>query len=381
MIRVILKRIFFYSVLALLPFAIMEGVFRLLPVSYPPYILPVSSENPVARFQPNVDYLFSAGWNFAIRAKKHSNNFGYNNLSDYHPDEATPLLMVIGDSFVEAREVDAGKSAAELLNSRVDGKGRVYSIGLSGAALSQYLVFAEFAKTTFRPNAMAFVIIGNDFDESLLKYKSDPRFHYFEESANGPVLRRVDYEISSARKILRKSAFVRYVMLNLLAGHVLDAIRLSFRRAADSQAYSGPAPATSEQRIHDSMRAIDHFLDQVASKSGLASESILFVLDAMRPAMYSPETLLKADDSYVSQMRRYFKEQASSRGYEVLDMQPAFIRKHRLDNSRFEFPTEGHWNELGHKLVAAEIRKSAVFARVFQKPGNFAGASARITAD
>jgi len=365
----ILKRMFFYSVLILLPFLVMEGVFRLLPVSYPPYILPVSSENPVAHFQPNVDYLFSAGWNFSIRAKKRSNNFGYDNVSDYRPDEATPLLMVIGDSFVEAREVDAGKSAAELLNSRVDGKGRVYSIGLSGAALSQYLVFADFARTTFHPNAMAFVVIGNDFDESLLKYRSDPRLHYFEENGSEFVLRRVDYEMSAARAILRKSAFVRYVMLNLLAGHVLDDIRLSLRRSEDSPAHAGEAPATPEQRILDSKRAVDYFLDQVPIKSGLDRESVVFVLDAMRPAMYSPETLLKADDSYVSRMRRYFKEQAGSRGYEVLDMQPAFIRKHRLDSSRFEFPADGHWNELGHELVADEIQKSAIFTRIFQKPG------------
>lgn len=381
MIRVILKRIFFYSVLVLLPFAIMEGVFRLLPVSHPPYILPVSAENPVAHFQPNVEYLYSSGWNFSITANKRSNNFGYINLSDYHPDEATPLLMVIGDSFVEAHEVGAGKSAAEILNSAVDGKGRVYSIGLSGAALSQYLVFAEFSRTTFRPNAMAFVIIGNDFDESLLKYMADRRFHYFEDNGNELVLRRVDYEISTTKTILRKSAFVRYVMLNLHAGHMLDDVRRSLRRAEDAQAYAGAAPVPLEQRIRDSTRAVDHFLDQVPAKSGLDRESIVFVLDAMRPAMYSPETLLKADDSYVSQMRRYFKKQASSRGYEVLDMQPAFMSRHRLDDSRFEFPTDGHWNELGHELVAAEIRESAVFARVFQKPGNFAGASARITAD
>lgn len=158
------------------------------------------------------------------------------------------MLMVIGDSFVEAHQVDAGKSAAEILDSAVDGKGRVYRIGLSGAALSQYLVFADFARTTFHPTAMAFVVIGNDFDESLLKYKDDPRFHYFKESENGFALQRVDYEISGTRKILRKSAFVRYVMLNLIVGHVLDDIRHPLRRAADSQVHADEGPATLEQR-------------------------------------------------------------------------------------------------------------------------------------
>jgi hypothetical protein len=362
----ILKRIFFYLVLILLPFLIMEGVFRLLPVSNPPYILPVSAEHPVAQLQPNVDYLYSHGWNFSIRARKRSNNFGYVNASDYHPEEATPLLMVIGDSFVESQSVDAGKSAAEILHSAVSGKGRVYSIGLSGAAASQYLVFADFSRAALRPNAMAFVIIENDFDESLYKYKSDPRFHYFEEHGGRFTLRRVDYELATAKKILRNSAFVRYFFWNLQGGYIRENVRRFLCRSEDPQACLGETPAASEQRLKDSKRAVDYFLDQLPIKSGLDSGSIVFVLDAMRPAMYSPETLLKAENSYSSRMRQYLKKQASSRGYEVIDMQPVFMRKHRLDNSRFEFPTDGHWNELANKLVADEIRKSAVFTRMFQ---------------
>ena len=38
------KTAFFYLVLILLPFSMMEGVFRLLPVSAPPYILPVTAQ-------------------------------------------------------------------------------------------------------------------------------------------------------------------------------------------------------------------------------------------------------------------------------------------------------------------------------------------------
>jgi len=49
----------------------------------------------------------------------------------------------------------------------------------------------------------------------------------------------------------------------------------------------------------------------------------------------------------------------------VLDMQPVFIARHALDGSRFEFPTDKHWNALGHELVAQEMRHSAVFQRLF----------------
>lgn len=361
--RMILKRIFFYSVLLALPFLAMEGLFRLLPVSNSRDVLPVSAQNPVARMRPNTGYLFSKDWNFSIRARKHTNNFGYNHVSDYRPDETTPLLMVIGDSFVEGYAVDAGKSAAEILHSGVDGHGRVYSVGVSEAPLSQYLVFAEFSRTTFRPAAMAFVITENDFDESLLKYKSLARFHYFEEAQGGLVLRRVDYQPSTARTILRKSAFVRYVMLNLGAIHIYNELARRLLQPEQSRLWD-QAGAALESRIRDSKRAIDHFLDQVAASAGLDSRSIVFVLDAVRPAIYSPQALQEAGSGYFAQMRRYFKDEAGARGFEVLDMQPVFIGRHRADNSRFEFRTDCHWNELANQLVAEEIRKSALFRRI-----------------
>ena len=46
-------------------------------------------------------------------------------------------------------------------------------------------------------------------------------------------------------------------------------------------------------------------------------------------------------------------------------MQPVFIARHARDGSRFEFPTDKHWNALGHRLVADEVRKSGAYARVF----------------
>jgi len=57
---------------------------------------------------------------------------------DYRVDDQRPLMMVIGDSFVEAHHVDTGSTATELLNRKVADAGRVYSMGLSGAPLSQY---------------------------------------------------------------------------------------------------------------------------------------------------------------------------------------------------------------------------------------------------
>src|SRR5262245_41283433 len=341
------------AALFLAPFLLVEAVFRFLPVASMPMITPVTARTPVAHMQPNVEYTYSRDWNFSIHHRKRSNNFGYVNQADYQLDAAAPLLAVIGDSYVEAQGVPAGRNVAEVLQQRVSPKGRVYSIGLSGAPLSQYMMFAQFARDTFHPAAMAFVIINNDFDESLLKYKSDARFHYFDASGE---LRRVDYEMSTLKKILRHSALMRYVVINLQPERAWELARLAMRQSAISL----------DERTEDSKKAVDYFLDQLPGRSGLRSDSVVFVLDAVRPAIYSPEALQKADDGYHARMRRYFTEQATARGYHVIDMQPVFIARNRADGSRFELvPTDSHWNALAHQLAADEIEKSAPFTRLF----------------
>lgn len=346
--------------LVLLPFALLEAAFRLLPVSAPPPLQPVDARTPVARFAPDVDYRYSRDWNFSIVTRKRSNNYGFIQATDYHARQDAPLMAVIGDSFVEANAVDAGQAIAEVLDAGLSGRGRVYGFGMSGAPLSQYLVYAEYARQTFRPAAMAFVIIGNDFDESLLKYKSDARFHYFD--AHGR-LHRVDYRLSGAKRLLRRSAVLRYALHNLEAVQRLQLLAQSLRGETYLSELEGEA---LERRLADSRRAVDLFLGQLPQKSGLGPESVLFVLDGVRPALYAEGTLAGAEQRHHSRMRRYFAERAAALGYGVIDMQPVFIRRHRLDGARFEAATtDSHWNALAHRLAAEEIRRSAVFAGVF----------------
>lgn len=358
-----LKKIGLYTLLVgVMPLVILELGLRFMPVSSPPYLLPVTASNPVPRYQPNLDYHFSWGPDFELVTVKRSNNYGYAHSADYRPEATTPLLMVIGDSFVEAQQVNAGKSAPELLHAALQGAGRVYSIGVSGAPLSQYLVFADYARRTFRPDAMTFFVIGNDFDESLLRYKSEPRFHYFDERDGALALTRRDYALSDAKKVLRHSALLRYVMYNCAAEHRVQAL---LDRSAPAT-YADLSPAELEQRLRDSERAVDYFFELLPSMSGLDTRAIQFVLDAVRPAIYSEAALKAAESGFHERMRRYFAAQAAARGYAVIDLQPVFIARHRRDGTRFDFATDNHWNELGHRIVADELAKSALFGRVFR---------------
>ena len=65
----------------------------------------MNAASPVMRFRPDREFTWSKGWDFAILTEKRSNNHGFLNRLD-HSFSSGPLLAVIGDSYVEAAQVE-----------------------------------------------------------------------------------------------------------------------------------------------------------------------------------------------------------------------------------------------------------------------------------
>jgi len=361
-----------FAVGLLLPLLALEGVMHLLPVTDTANTQAVTQSSPIIHFMPNQDITFSRGWDFSISNVKHINNYGYMSDYDYHPSsqDDSPLFAIIGDSYVEAAQVENSKSMHGLLASRFDGKGSIYAFGYSGAPLSQYLAFADFAHNEFKPDSMAFIIIGNDFDESLLKYKSAPGFHYFTPMRDGTMeMILVNYDASNfIRKVAKKSALLRYLFFTV--GIDLEKVSAIFQTEDSKRQHHfvGNTNANTEQlRLQDSQAAVDTFFDKLPIMSGLPSSRILLVVDGMRPHLYTNDGMKLARGSYFDLMRNYFMKRATALGYQVIDMQSVFAMHYPRHNNRFEFTNDDHWNELGHKLVADEIEKSATFRNVFSQ--------------
>lgn len=277
----------------LLSLLTMELVLRFLPVNEGARPAVVDQEHPVRALEPNRTFVWSADWNFVIVNTVHTNNLGFVNDQDYLPDQPSPLLALIGDSYVEALMVPFRDSVAGRLSARSSPAERVYSFGTSSSALGNYLAYAEYAAKRFHPEAMIFLIIGNDFDESLLKYKNEPGHSYFAEDAHGVLaLQRIDYHPSLWRRIIRASALVRYVTLNTdLLNFVLKWQHLPLGRPSNHLAFVGNTGAKADPvRIADAQRAIDTFLTRVAEAAGLPAHRILFAVDGMRPHIYNAAT-------------------------------------------------------------------------------------------
>ena len=341
-----------------------ELVLRFLPVSSGLRALPVTADDPVFRFTSNRSYVFSKEWNFQMVNYGRVNNAGWVNDQDYQTQSAVPLLAVIGDSFIEAlmvpyRDTLEGRLAADYADHL-----RVYSFAGSGAPLSQYLIWAQHAVKVYGAKALVINVVGNDFDESLAAYKAAPGFWHYVPDADGVLrLHMFRNDVSLATWIVRRSAFLRYLAINLHAGSasLANVYEIFAPSARQEPRYSGNTSTSTElKRVKDSLAAIDAFLRDLPVMTGLPSDRVAFTLDGVRYPRDSPA----GPESYFELMRRVFREKAEALGYEVLDLDPLFFARFSATGERFEFPADNHWNSNGHAIVALAVRSSRLLAHV-----------------
>lgn len=347
-----------------LALAVGEAVCRFLPINDGLKAMPVNASAPVFHFTPNRNVTWSRDWNFSIVNRIHVNNAGYVNDQNYDVRDPRPLLAVVGDSFVEAAMVRPSDTLQGRLSQALAPAIRVYSFAASGAPLSQYLAWAREAHETWKAQALIIVVVGNDFDESLAIYKQGQGFHLYVAGANGALhLQRFDYEPSLLRLAVRKSALARYFLFNLQAHEHLPALAnklMSFVRPARADIFVGNTSASTDpDRLRWSKAAMLAFLHDLSAYAGWPPGSVLFVVDGIRYPTDNPAVA----GSYFVQMREFFIAAARRAGYEAIDMDPAFFAHYRATGERFEFPTDGHWNGLAHKLAAEAALHSALLSK------------------
>ncbi len=355
-----------------LPLVVLEIALRFLPYNEGLVVAPMDEEDSVYRFVPDRDFSYSQDWDLKNARTRHVNNAGFLSDIDYMTDSTAPLLAIIGDSYIEAIQVDWSETAQGRLSAELGDDMRVYGFGAAYAPLSQYVVWSRYVAETFNPDMLVVNVVGNDFDESLMPDHLQPGqrgMTFFTDAGDGtlaltPTPRHAE---SLVRRALRQSALVAYLYRNLQVGALPQ--MLAQRSTTDDEGealYAGNTEAeASEERLARSYLAVDQFLRLLPLESGLRPEEILITLDGLRPELYDPERLAAAQESFAAQMMAFLWTKAASQGFEVINLQPLFIAHHEEAGERFEFPFNNHWNATGHAILADAIRDSATFARVF----------------
>jgi len=340
--------------------SIAEVVLRFLPVPTGLATVPVTADSPVYHFTPNRDWIFSRDWDLALANRGRSNNVGFINDQDYSKHGDTPLLAVVGDSYIEAAMVHYPDTLQGHLAKSLESELRVYSFAASGAPLSQYLIWARHAVKEYGAAALIINVVGNDFDESLAMYRAAPGFWYYVPDTNQVLhLRLFEFHPSILRKLVRASALLRYLVINLKVGEVSTNMK---RLVAGSPTrFVGNTPSdTDGTRIKNSLAAIDAFFRDMTDFVGLPHNQVLFTLDGMR----YPEAAAAARGSYFEIMREAFKSKAEALGYEVIDLDRWFFARYLASHERFEYPRDGHWNAIGHAVAAEAVMASKLIRQL-----------------
>src|SRR5262249_59680472 len=135
--------------------AVAEIVLHFLPVSSGLRAVTVTADDPVFHFTPNREFLHSTGWDMHNINRGRINNAGFVNNQDYRRDDPSPLLAVVGDSYIEARMVPFVDTLQGRLSRNRSGRSRVLSVPAGVAPLQQYLIWSQHAVKAYGPRTLA----------------------------------------------------------------------------------------------------------------------------------------------------------------------------------------------------------------------------------
>lgn len=337
---------------------VAEIVFRFLPVASGLRSVAVDAANPVYHFEPSGRYVYSLTWKMDYVQRGRVNNAGFVNDQDYRKDDSTPLIAVVGDSFIEAQMVPYPDTLQGRLARALDGAFRVYSFAASGAPLSQYLIWAQHAVRDYGARAVVINVVINDYDESHVAYAASPGFWIYTPDEHGALkLRLQPLQQGAMRTLARQSALARYLLINLRLGHYL--LNEPWLRALF---FGRPAFAQSADaiRLERSLAAVDAFLRDLPRMVELPKERVVLIVDGHR----YPEEARANAGGYFDRVRKALIEKAGALGYEAIDLDPMFLARHRASGERFDFPTDPHWDGNGHAVAAEAVLGSRMLRAV-----------------
>ncbi len=340
----------YFLYLSVLSFIIVEIIFRFLPVSDSLKYQNVNKDSPIMHFLPNRTITTQVGFDFSHVVQKRINNYGYFSDFDYIPTkENEKSIAVIGDSYVEALQLTNNKSIGGLLTQVYDPK-YVYSIGWSGSPLTQYLAFAGWAEDELNPETFVFVIISNDFYESSSMHSKHVGMHHYNEDMD---LIRIDYEVSSLKRFLQNSAFLRYLIIDLKLEYQLR----NFFKRNDKLNNIQNLEVDIKDNIENKKlieNIIENFMFDL--KDITKDKEVIFVLDGDRHSIYSSGKSKQNDN--IDYAYNYFKEYCCNRkNFNYIDLHSIFQNNYERYEKKFNFEYDYHWNELGHNIAFQEIKK------------------------
>jgi len=344
-----LKKLFLNIILISLPTLIilvlvLELFFRfVIPSNNPPQTI-FSKEDLLYKYKPNQLGLFSIGKFAQIRSNYRINNDGWNSLIDYRKkkNNSKKRIAVIGDSYIEAFQVDYDKSYPSLLSNVLKNEYEIYSFGISGAPLSQYLHMNRYVNKTYDPEIVIINLIHNDFDESLSTFNDEKHFLKIQlDQSISEIKPQIDYSFSEFnwwKRALKKSAIVRYLFFNLKIKELLNKTANDFEANININAVQN-----NKKSI---VRSTEYLIKTIKDEN--KDKSLILLMDAPRESIYNSNL----SKSQALELNSMVRNMCKINNVNLIDLTQSMYDDYILNKEKFNSDYDAHWNEYGHKFIA-----------------------------
>ncbi len=319
--------------LALLAF--LEGVLRLLPTpgatSTGRYI-----DSHLTTYPPGHRFTSATGWMLLNSQAQEANEYGYI-PNDPYP-ASSDAVALIGDSIVEQSMLPPSHRLASLLREARGGR-PVYSMGMPGSSLFDYVERARFASDKLRVRSIWIVVEAADVRESICGSGV-----YLDAclGRDGHVVDVPPVPRSALKAILAHSALLQYFVgvLRISPEGLLNAFQRKAPPRTERTDSATPALSTAEEAV------IEAFISAIL---GLEKVDVALVIDPGVSRLARP-------DEFLNPQLRSLYQRAKEAGIVV-------IHPHRALSERVEAtrlspkvgPYDAHWNVMANCIVTAVI--------------------------
>lgn len=339
-------------------FAILEVFFRVgIPACTPPNNFFDEKEKLFTFSDRGEEGVFSIGRFAEIQSKWRINNAGWNSPYDYAKEKGKPRIAIIGDSYIEAFQVDISKSYPALLQKTFGDSLDVYAFGKSGNPFSQYVHLSRYINKNYNPDVLVFNLVHNDFMESIQNFY--PKKSYMMQLAidkSGALTETVPKpnlgapQYHAYKRWLRKSALFRYLIFNLKVAEIKMTSKP--KKGKEKKKFEGNIDVDkAKARKEKVFIAIDYLMRKIKEEN--TNKRVIFLLDAPRRAIYD-NSLAQSNLLWIHGM---MDSLSNKHRMELLDLSTVMAEDYQKKQLKFNSEIDHHWNEYGHAFVAQTLEE------------------------
>ena len=324
--------------------------------------IPYWESDPIVgyRHTPNLRGVFSTGEH---SARFKLNNRGWNSPATYTSARKSGVtrIAVIGDSFVEALQVDVGAGLGPVLEDLLKRAGHpveVYTYGISGASTAYVHDLLATEVLGDHPDCVIYLFINNDVRDSVPFFGGIHQLGPIYDLDGKELPRRLSVQIYQPnfwRVTLSHSAIFRYFWINrgletyLRKGRLRTQVKN--RTNADKEV-PAEVNSTLSPEWEKAWRVVGGLIADMNLQARRAGADFV-VVNRPDPANYYPGE--QVEDMKLPQ--EVLNRLAADGQFTFIDLGPWFARDWETHHIPFDFKTDPHWNQRGQRVAAQAMNE------------------------